>query len=257
VIAKRMPDRQSQAGFQSGVKSAIKRMMPRPVKNLITRWRTNQIQEQYAPLSLADTFDRIYNSNAWGSNDGATPNSGVGSTGRYVEEYCVLLQKLLKTYDVGSVADLGCGNFNTGKVIAPLVAHYTGVDIAQPVIDANTRDYAGERIHFVRADLTRDPLPRADAAIVRQVLQHLTNSEIRAALDNVLRAYPLAFITEHLYTGRGSRPNLDIPHGPGTRVPMKSGVWIDLPPFSARAALAGDIEYASNEVLRTWAVTAS
>jgi SAM-dependent methyltransferase len=155
------------------------------------------------------------------------------------------------------VADLGCGNFNTGKAIAPLVARYTGVDIAQPVIDANTRAYSGERIRFVRADLTRDPLPRADAAIVRQVLQHLTNSEIGAALDNILHAYPLVFITEHLYTGRGSRPNLDIPHGPGTRVPMKSGVWIDQPPFSARATLAGDIEYAPNEVLRTWAVTAS
>jgi hypothetical protein len=139
-------------------------------------------------------------------------------------------------------------------MIAPLVERYIGVDIAQSVIDANKRAHESERISFVRADLTRDPLPRADAGVVRQVLQHLTNSEIRAALKNVLWTYPLAFITEHIYVGRGVKPNLDIPHGPGTRVPMKSGVFIDRPPFSLKAKMVGDIVYAPNEVLRTWVV---
>src|SRR5207249_9634619 len=91
-------------------------------------------------------------------------------------------------------------------------------------------------------------------AIVRQVLQHLTNFEVRLALENILRTYPIVFITEHLYVGRGAKPNLDMPHGPGTRVPMKSGVWIDRPPFSVKAMSVGDIEYAPCEVLRTWAV---
>jgi len=220
---------------------------------LVRRWSTKRIQQQYAPLSLADTFDRIYTSHAWGSSDDIKPNSGFGSTGTYVEEYCCLLQELLKTYTVGSVADLGCGNFNTGRVIANLVPQYMGVDISQHVIDINKLAYAGPRIHFVRADLTCDPLPPADAAIVRQVLQHLTNSEIRAALENI-RTYPLVFITEHVYVGRGAKPNLNIPHGPGTRVPMKSGVFIDQSPFKVTATVVGDIGYAPNEVLRTWIV---
>jgi SAM-dependent methyltransferase len=232
-------------------------VIPRPMKDLLTRLRTRRIQQRYAPLSLAETFDSIYISNVWGTSDDPTLNSGLGSTGRYVEEYCALMRTLLEQYGVNSVTDVGCGNFNSGKTIAPFVALYTGVDIAQSVIDANTRIYAGERIRFTRADLTRDSLPQADAAIVRQVLQHLTNAEIKLALDNLLGAFPLVFITEHVYIGKGSRPNLDIFHGPGTRVPMKSGVFVDRRPFDIRAQSSGDIQCECGEVLRTWVVKGS
>ena len=171
-----------------------------------------------------------------------------------MSEYSNLLKQLLKRYKVDTLADLGCGNFNTGKEVAALVSSYIGVDIAQSVVDANMRHCATERIHFVCADLTRGPLPPASAAILRQVLQHLTNSEVRAVLDMVLRTYPLTFVTEHIYIGRNAKPNLDILHGPGTRVPMRSGVLIDQYPFSANATWVGDIPYARDEVLRTWTV---
>jgi SAM-dependent methyltransferase len=234
--------------------SAIKRLIPRSIQSLIRRWRTYQIQQQYARLALAETFDRVYSSNAWGCGESVAPNSGVGSTGRYVVEYCALIETLLRGHNVSTIADLGCGNFNTGKLIAAMTERYTGVDIAQPVIEANTRTYSGEHVQFVRADLTRDQLPPADAGIVRQVLQHLTNAEVAAALTNVLQTYSLAIITEHIYTGPGAKANLDIAHGPGTRVPIKSGVLIDQAPFSLKAIVVGDIHFALNEVLRTWVV---
>lgn len=236
---------------------SVKRLLPAAVKGLITRWRINEIQQQYGPLSLADTFERIYEVDEWyerGVCDDSLPNSGVGSTGRYVEEYALLVRKLIEEHRVNSVADLGCGNFNTGRVIAPYLAHYTGLDIAQVVIDANISSYSNDRINFMRADLTSDQLPQAEAAIVRQVLQHLANAEIAAALDNVVRTYPIAFITEHIYVGANTRPNIDIPHGPGTRVPMHSGVFIDQPPFNVKVLCFRDITYAPNEALRTWTV---
>ena len=139
-------------------------------------------------------------------------------------------------------------------MISTFVSSYTGVDIAQAVVDANNKVHGREGIRFLKADLTCDHLPPADAAIVRQVLQHLDNSEISAALTNVLRSYPLVVVTEHLYVGPGAKPNLDMPHGPGTRVPSKSGVFIDHPPFNVQSRPAGDIPYASDEVLRTWVI---
>jgi SAM-dependent methyltransferase len=164
------------------------------------------------------------------------------------------LKELLVRYDVHSIADLGCGDFSTGKLISALVPYYIGVDIAQVIVDANTRTYGGERVSFVRGDITRDALPHADAAIVRQVLQHLTNSEVVAVLDNVLRTYPLVFVTEHIYVGPGAVPNLDISHGPGTRAQIKSGVQVEHPPFSKDATPVGDIVFEPNHVLRTWIV---
>lgn len=139
-------------------------------------------------------------------------------------------------------------------MIAGMVEQYTGVDVVRSVIDRNIRLHSSDCVNFVCADLTCDPLPPAGAALVRQVLQHLSNSEITAALANILRTYPLAFVTEHIYIGPGCVPNRDIPHGPGTRVPKRSGVFIDRAPFNLRAVIVGDIDYAPQELLRTWAL---
>jgi SAM-dependent methyltransferase len=238
-------------------KSAIKRLIPQIVQDIVARWRGRRVHRQYARLSLADTFDRIYSSRVWSGENRSDLSSGHGSTGRFPEAYCALLKDLLSRYSIHSIADLGCGDFRTGKLISELVPCYIGVDIAQVVVDANTRTFGGERIRFVRGDITSDALPPADAAIVRQVLQHLTNAEVQAVLDNVLRTYPVAFVTEHIYVGPGARPNLDISHGPGTRAQIKSGIQVEYPPFSKDATPAGDIVFESNHVLRTWIVKAA
>jgi len=236
------------------VKQIVKRYLPARVSTFVTRVRTDRRQKQYGRMDLAATFEQIYRTGEWDTvNDGAL-NSGIGSRGRYVEEYFTLLRAELLRHNVRSVADLGCGDFTIGRLIASLVP-YVGVDIAQAVIDRNVRTHSSERVRFVRADLTRDALPDADAAIVRQVLQHLGNAEVKAALQNVLGSYRLAIVTEHVYIGPGARPNVDIDHGPATRVPKYSGVFIDQPPFSIPADHACDIQYAPDEVLRTWIVS--
>jgi SAM-dependent methyltransferase len=237
------------------IKATLRRALPHPVYGLYARLRTQQIQRQYESLSCADAFERAYASGLWGreSADG-TPNSGLGSTGRYASEYCALLAGPLQALRIASVADLGCGNFEVGRAIARVVVQYVGVDIVQSVIDYNERTNGNDYIRFVRADITCDGLPAADAALVRQVLQHLSNSEIRAALANILNTYPLVFITEHVYAGPKCVPNVDIPHGPATRVPMRSGVFVDRPPFNLQAKLLSDIYCAPSVVLRTWMV---
>lgn len=239
-------------------KRFIKQLLPPAAtllaKAALTRLRTHRIKRQYGGLGLKETFDRIYAVRAWAGGSNEQLCSGPGSTGRYVREYCALLKGLLITHDLHSLADLGCGNFNTGKAIVRITDRYTGVDISQLVVEANTRLYGNNRVRFVRADLTTDRLPAADVGIVRQVLQHLSNAEVQMVLENVRHTYPIAFITEHVYVGRGCKPNLDITHGPGTRVPWRSGVFIDQPPFNLPAALVADVQYAADEVLRTWVV---
>ncbi len=236
-------------------KSFIKRVLPAPLRSAWVRARTRQIQRQYEPLSRSEVFDKVYAVGAWGGKfaEGAG-SSGSGSNGRYAAEYCALMGDLLRVNRVTSVADLGCGDFKIGRVLAEMVARYTGVDIAGSVIDWNSRIYSNEHIRFVRADVVSDSLPPAGAALVRQVLQHLSNNEIQAALENILRTYRLAFVTEHVYIGPDSVPNRDIPHGPGTRVPFRSGVFVGEPPFNLSAVIVGNIPYARGEVLRTWAV---
>lgn len=227
-------------------------MLPTGVQYFYVRLRAHKIQRQYEQLELADAFARIYESGAWGG--GEAPCSGRGSRGWYVGEWCLLMERELRRRGVSSVADLGCGDFTVGAAIARMGYAVTGVDVVQSIIDRNVRAYASDRVFFARADLTSDPLPRADAAIVRQVLQHLSNWEVGRALANVLRTYPLVFITEHVYVGPGCVPNVEMSHGPGTRVPMRSGIFVDRPPFNVPAKSVGDIYVAPREALRTWVV---
>ena len=78
-------------------------------------------------------------------------------------------------------------------------------------------------------DIAKDALPSGDCAIVRQVLQHLSNAEIQSVL-NKLSVYEYVIITEHVPEGT-FEPNVDIISGQGTRLKKQSGVNVLKAPF--------------------------
>src|SRR5689334_393729 len=143
-----MPQFVSGRNLPTGVKTALKAVMPSPIQQMFERYRASRIQRQYAGLSLADTFDRIYDDHAWGGH-GTAPASGTGSRGRYVHEYCRHIAPLLTLYGVSSLADLGCGDFHIGKELARMTTSYVGVDISRPLIRANQQAYGSESVRFV------------------------------------------------------------------------------------------------------------
>jgi hypothetical protein len=101
----------------------------------------------------------------------------------------------------------------------------------------NSNDFVteGNRANFSRCPLVTDELPRADIAVLRQVLQHLSNRQITDVLPRLLSRYKYILLTEHLPL-RSFRPNLDNPTGPGIRLEFNSGVVLTEPPFNVRAA---------------------
>jgi len=213
------------------------------------RWRNH-----YKKMSLAETFDSIYARRLWGSEPGSDIHSGTGSRGELLEHYCGLVTPEIARRGIRSLVDIGCGDFKVGAILAAAVAEYTGVDVSRLVVEANQSLHGSMQRRFVQADATIDPLPSADAAIVKQVLQHLSNAQINFALSNILSTYRTVFITEDLHVDSDSRPNRDMFHGPHTRDAERSGVRIDLPPFNLAAKLVGDTPYSSRQFIRTWVV---
>jgi len=69
-------------------------------------------------------------------------------------------------------------------------------------------------------------LPKADCVILRQVLQHLSNEEIKNILAKLYN-YKYLILTEHLPL-RDFIPNEDIISGQGIRIKHNSGVWCGL-----------------------------
>jgi SAM-dependent methyltransferase len=233
------------------IKSMAKSVLPDRAVKTINAFRRHRVSSRYARLSIEDAFDRIYSDHAWGGL-GAELRSGDGSGGEYATAWLRMIDPVLRKYHPASICDIGCGDFRVGKELAKSVQTYIGVDISGIVIAHNQESNSREGVEFVKADVTYEPLPTADIAIMRQVLQHLSNEEVLRALNNVRRHFPTTIITEHVYNGEGSRPNVDITHGPGTRTTLGSGVFIDAAPFSLPAVHIADIYYAPGQVLRTW-----
>lgn len=128
-------------------------------------------------LPLAARFERIHATNLWGA---ATSKSGLGSEHDATATLRGALPGLLARLGAASLLDAPCGEAGWVTSVGPGV-RYTGADIVPAVIDHCRGALPGE---YVLADLTSDPLPRADAILCRDCLVHLSFANIGRALAN-------------------------------------------------------------------------
>jgi len=136
---------------------------------------------------LADIFGEIYRTNLWGS---AESNSGVGSEDAATAHLRAAIPALLAGLGARTLLDLPCGDFGWLSRAALDLDAYTGADIVDELVERNTARYGGpgSRRSFVRLDITRDPLPRADVVLCRDCLVHLSHANIFAAFANLRRS---------------------------------------------------------------------
>ena len=213
------------------LKDRIKSLLPRPVLEAWWRARRAVEQFQFHRLDRRETFRRIYARNLWGGDKGQFC-SGLGSTDGHAEAYAAMVRAFIAEHGVRSVVDLGCGDFRVAARFITPELDYVGVDIVPELIAHHRKNHSTPTIRFLCADMLEDALPTADLCLVRQVFQHLSNTEIQQALGR-LGQFRHVIVTEHVPDPTRLRaPNRDKPHGPDTRLPEGSGVFIDAPPFS-------------------------
>ncbi|MEN8777448.1 MAG: class I SAM-dependent methyltransferase [Polaribacter sp.] len=190
-----------------------------------------KIKRNKKPWPTKDAMTQIYEQHLWGTNHKPF-YSGEGSHNpTLVKPYLQVVQAFLKSFKAPiSVCDLGCGDFNIGKELVKYSQKYIGVDIVESLIDYNTKHFKASNLAFLCLDIAKDDLPKADVVIVRQVLQHLSNTEIIAILEK-LTQYKYILLTEHLPNGTFA-PNKDIISGQGIRIKKQSGLNILKPPFN-------------------------
>jgi len=182
------------------------------------------------PWPTKQAMQQVYEKQLWGAMK--TPfYSGEGShnttiVSPYIEVVKIFLQQL-KTPPV--ICDLGCGDFNIGKKLLSNCDNYIGVDIVPELVEHLNRKYAIKNTNFLCRDIAKDPLPQAEVALVRQVLQHLSNIEISTILKK-LPQYKYVIITDHIPVG-DFEPNIDIISGQGIRLKKKSGLVVEKAPF--------------------------
>ncbi len=182
------------------------------------------------PWPTRAVMAQIYEKNLWGGEEGEF-YSGSGShhpdlVGPYLKQVGAFLTSREEAL---TIVDLGCGDFNVGSQLVKYAKKYIAVDIVPELIERNRNMYSKDHLEFHCLDLAKDELPAGDCAILRNVLQHVSNAEIARIVPKLGR-YKYIILTEHVPDGNFI-PNLDIISGQGIRLKKGSGVDLTAAPF--------------------------
>jgi len=190
----------------------------------------NKSEKIKAPWPTKDAMVQIYEQKLWGSN-GSEFYSGEGSHQKEITEpYTTTLIYFLRSFKKPlKICDLGCGDFNIGKQLVAYAKKYFAIDIVPDLIAYNKRKFQIKNLEFLCLDIAKDNFPQGDCAILRQVLQHLSNTQIQKIVPK-LANFKYLIITEHLPNG-SFKPNKDIISGQGIRLKKQSGVNLLAAPF--------------------------
>ncbi|MGY6647735.1 class I SAM-dependent methyltransferase [Wenyingzhuangia sp. IMCC45574] len=192
------------------------------------------------PWPTKDAMQQVYDLHLWGGKEHDF-YSGEGShSEEIVKPYVKVVAEFLQSFVIPiTVCDLGCGDFNIGKQLLPFAKEYTAVDIVPALIARNQELFTAENLQFQCLDIATATLPQADCVIIRQVLQHLSNAEVKAVVEKLYQ-YKYIILTEHLPTGE-FKPNKDIISGQGIRIKKKSGVNLLVEPFNLQVTEAKEL----------------
>lgn len=191
----------------------------------------NETKRIKKPWPTKEAMEQVYEMNLWGANK-SDFYSGAGSHNPViVNPYIDVLTSFLTSFKSPlTICDLGCGDFNVGKKLVRYTKKYVAVDIVTELIARNKEKFKDDNLEFRCLDIAVDDLPSGDCALIRQVLQHLSNAEVQSVASK-LTDFKYVILTEHLPKG-DFIPNKDIISGQGIRLKKQSGLNLTAPPFN-------------------------
>ncbi len=192
-------------------------------------------------------FTRVYENNSWASKES---RSGGGSTIARTAAIRSQLASLFSEWHIKSLLDAPCGDFNWMKAVdLSCLDYYIGIDIVEQIIQKNIKKYEGSNRHFFTIDIVNHPLPKVDLILCRDCMQHLTDQDVCAMIENFKRSKS-RFLLASNYPK--STENKDIDQIYSTlRITYRN---LLLPPFQFPKPLAVIDEGFEGKVLGLWRI---
>ena len=106
-------------------------------------------------------------------NENLESISGPGSSIANTLEVRGLIEETIKKYNIKSILDLGCGDWNWFKLIDLNGIEYEGWDAGEDMIIANQLQFGKENVNFKIYDIILSEYPEVDLIICRDVLFHM------------------------------------------------------------------------------------
>jgi len=190
--------------------------------------------------SNREIFSEIYSNSLWHKMPGEKFGSGSGSHDeKIILPYINLLVPLIVNNNIRLITDLGCGDFWIMRHVLGTLSQngykyfYNGVDVVEELIKYNSETFNQPNVKFHCMDAAQDDaeLPFGELLIIRQVLQHLSNADIKKILDKA-HGFKFILVTESIYDGADKIHNVDIAANRGTRGSFMSGVYLEHSPYN-------------------------
>jgi hypothetical protein len=173
-------------------------------------------------------FNKVYERNQWGSG------SGYGSSLSATKKYRRIVSNFLQKNGIGSVVELGCGDFQIMNQILSDDMSYVGYDVASDVIVNNRIDFGTDNWKFdVLSDYSL--LASAPLLICKDVLQHLPTEISQFIIREIFPRYEHVLVTNCVGHRKATKKNENVYPGSFTNLDVLSA------PFSV-----------SGEVLLEW-----
>ncbi len=180
--------------------------LPPRIRRQLSRFKGTVIQQLNRVRSVEAIFDSIYRHHGWGDGQSV---SGTGSNLEQTRYIRSQLPELFRRYNVRTVLDIPCGDFNWMRHVKIDGIRYHGADVVEAIIAMNRKFYTTPQISFSVIDLTRGPLPQVDLVFCRDCLVHFSYRHIYRALETIVASSSTFLLT----TTFPSQGNTDIVTG--------------------------------------------
>ncbi len=140
-------------------------------------------------------FEAIYDNNLWNSVES---RSGQGSQLAGTESVRIGLQNWLENHrtEISTFLDAPSGDFNWMRTVGfPDKIKYIGGEIVRSLVEENIKKYQKDGRSFIELDIVTGMLPRADAWLCRDALQHFPFSAGVSVVENFRRSSCKYFIS--------------------------------------------------------------
>ena len=152
----------------------------------------------YCKCIMEERFTKIYDKNIWGG-------SGSGSKmSRNQLKYIGTLTDIMEKYNVKTICDVGCGDWEFSQYINWGDRKYDGIDCVKSVIDNDIERFKNDNINFHHKIIDDRYVPTGyDLIIVKDVIQHWRDEEIIKYLTQLIDN------NEYVFTTNGYQFNRD------------------------------------------------
>lgn len=89
-----------------------------------------------------------------------------------------LLPILFRKFQISSILDVPCGDFNWMQLLELQGISYIGGEIVKPLVSELNIKFSGDGVAFLQMDITKNKLPKCDLVLNRDCLFHLSYHDI-------------------------------------------------------------------------------